>query len=210
MTKFNLNSNYIKDYKFSDKSNEIEKKIYKVRNNDFDIFENGENYVIYRIDNLSKKKPDINDAQTKKEILKLVVQKNKFDYNRKLLQQIRNGEFTQNNFLNFGEDKIQPFTLNSIKDNNKFEINSVQMLYSLPINSFTLINDEGGSIYLAKVKNYDDVNLQLKANEYDQFSSKENTRIRNNILKSYDLFLNKKYNVNVNQVALNNIKNLFQ
>ncbi len=210
MTKFNLNSNYIKDYKFSDKSNEIEKKIYKVRNNDFDIFENGENYVIYRIDNLSKKKPDINDAQTKKEILKLVVQKNKFDYNRKLLQQIRNGEFTQNNFLNFGEDKIQPLTLNSIKDNNKFEINSVQMLYSLPINSFTLINDEVGSIYLAKVKNYDDINLQLKANEYDQFSSKENTRIRNNILKSYDLFLNKKYNVNVNQVALNNIKNLFQ
>ena len=127
-----------------------------------------------------------------------------------MLQQIRNGEFTQNNFLNFGEDKIQPLTLNSIKDNNKFEINSVQMLYSLPINSFTLINDEGGSIYLAKVKNYDDVSLQLKANEYDQFSSKENTRIRNNILKSYDLFLNKKYNVNVNQVALNNIKNLFQ
>ena len=29
------------------------------------------------------------------------------------------------------------------------------MLYSLPINSFTLINDEDNKIYLAKVKNYE-------------------------------------------------------
>ena len=32
----------------------------------------------------------------------------------------------------------------------------------------------------------------------------------NNILQSYDLFLNDKYSVNINQTAINNIKNLFQ
>ena len=42
------------------------------------------------------------------------------------------------------------------------------------------------------------------------FANKENTRIRNDILKSYDLFLNKKYNVNINKIAINNVKNLFQ
>ena len=39
-SKFNLNANTIKDYKYSEKSNAIEKKIYKLRNNKFDIFKN--------------------------------------------------------------------------------------------------------------------------------------------------------------------------
>ena len=36
----------------------------------------------------------------------------------------------------------QYLTINSINDNDKFETNSVKMLYSLPINSFTLVNDK--------------------------------------------------------------------
>ena len=126
------------------------------------------------------------------------------------MEQIRDKNFTENEFLDLGKEKIQSLTLNSIKDNKKFEINSVEMLYSLPTKSFTLINDENNNIYIAKIKNYDDVKLQLNSKDYDQFFKKENTRIRNNILQSYDLFLNKKYKVDINQMALNNVKNLFQ
>ena len=100
--------------------------------------------------------------------------------------------------------------MNSIKDNNKFDINSVKILYSLPSGSFTLINDDNDNIYIAKVKNYEDIKLKLDTEKNDQYYSKENTRIKNNILKSYDLFLNEKYNVNINPVAINNVKNLFQ
>ncbi len=210
ISEFNLDPKSILDYKFSEKSNEIEKKIYEIKDNNFDIFEQGENFVIYKIESLIKKKPNINDPQTKEEILNLVYQRNKFDYNRKLLEQIRDKNFTDNEFLNLGKDKIQSLTLNSIKDNKKFEINSIEMLYSLPSKSFTLINDEKNNIYIAKIKDYDDVKLQLDTKDYDQYLKKENTRIRKSILQSYDLFLNKKYKVDINQVALNNVKNLFQ
>ena len=210
ISEFDLDSKFVKDYKFSNESNLIEKKIYEVRNNNFDIFESGEDFIIYKIENLKEKQPDINDAQTKKEIVELVVQKNKYDYNKKLLDQIRDKKFSQSDFLNLGKDSVESLTLNSIKDNNKFEINSVQLLYSLPLNSFTLINDENNNIYLAKIANYEDIELKLDAKNYDQFFNKENTRIRNNILQSYDLFLNDKYSVNINQTAINNIKNLFQ
>jgi len=210
ISEFNLNSKSIKDYKFSEQSNEIEKKIYEVRKNNFDIFENDENFVIYKINNFSEKKPDLNDSQIKSEILELILQQKKFDYNKKLLEKIRNKEFTEKDFLNFGKNKIQSLTLNSIKDNKKIEINSVQMLYSLPLNSFTLINDEEGNIYLTKIKNYDDINLNLNSKDYDLYYDKENTRIRNDILKSYDLFLYQKYNVTINPIAISNVKNLFQ
>ena len=142
--------------------------------------------------------------------MKLILQKYKFDYNKKLLEQIRDKKYTEKDFLNYGIDNIQSLTLNSIRDNNKFEINSVKMLYSLPSNSFALINDENNDIYLVKIKNYKDANLQLNSDDYKQFFDKENSRIRNDILKSYDIFLNTKYNVNINQAAINNVKNLFQ
>jgi peptidyl-prolyl cis-trans isomerase D len=210
ISKLNLNAKKIEDYKYSETSDEILKKIYSVRTNSFDIFENSENYVIYKIENLEMKKPDLSDDQTKKEILELVTQKNKFDYNRSLLEKIRDKSFTEEDFINLGTNEIQSLKLNSIKDNKKFEINSVQMLYSLPLKSITLINDENDNIYLAKINSYDNADLQSSSEDYDQYSSKENTRIKNGILKTYDLFLNQKYNVDINQAAINNVKNLFQ
>src|SRR6056300_1485364 len=205
-----LNGKEIEEYKYSETSDEILKKIYSFRANNFDIFENSENYVIYKIENLEMKKPDLSDEQTKKEILKLVTQKNKFDYNRSLLEKIRDRSFAEEDFINLGTNEIQSLKLNSIKDNKKFEINSIQMLYSLPLKSITLINDENDNIYLAKINSYDNANLQISSEDYDQYSSNENTRIKNGILKTYDLFLNQKYNVDINQAAINNVKNLFQ
>ena len=140
-----------------------------------------------------------------KNMLKLA---NMFDELCKLATDTNNAELLE--VLSLGKEKIQSLTLNSIKDNKKFEINSVEMLYSLPSKSFTLINDENNNIYIAKIKDYNDVKIQLNTKDYDQFFKKENTRIRNNILQSYDFLLNKKYKVEINQVALNNVKNLFQ
>jgi peptidyl-prolyl cis-trans isomerase D len=210
ISEFNLNTKTFNNYKYSNESDPITKKIYEVRNNKFDIFENEENFIIYQIESIKEKKPDIKDLQIKDEILKLVIQKNKFYYNKKLLEKIRKNKFTEDDFIKLGKDKIQSLTLNSIKDNKKFEINSIKLLYSLPINTFTLINDEKDKIYLVKVISYDDIKLDKDTENYKSFIKKENTRIRNSILKSYDFFLNEKYNININQIAINKIKNLFQ
>jgi peptidyl-prolyl cis-trans isomerase D len=210
ISELNINTIKVEDYKYSDTSNDIQKKIYEVRNNNFDIFEEGENYIIYKIESLKKKKPNLNDNQIRKEIIDLVVQKNKFDYNKNILEKIKNEEFTEQDFLELGKDQIQSLKFNSIKDNNKFEINSVQMLYSLPLKSITLINDENNNIYLAKINNYDELITEMNTEDFEKLLNKENMEIRNNILKSYDLLINQKYNVDINQVAINNVKNLFQ
>ena len=210
ISKFDLNSNLVKNYRYLDDTDNIEKKIYEGRNNKFDIFENKDDFILYEIISLQKKNPDINDEQIKNEILELITQKNKFEYNRELIKKINNENFSKIDFLNLGKSKIQSLTLNSIKDNNKFEINSIKMLYSLPENSFALINDENNKIYLAKVVNYENFKMDYSSEEYKSFISKENTKIRNNILKSYDYFLNDKYKVDINQLAINNVKNMFQ
>jgi len=210
VSEFNLDTKIVKNYRFSDNSSIIEKKIYEIRNNKFDIFENDENYIIFKINNSEKRKPDINDKKTRNEVLELVKQKNKFDYNKELLNQIKNKEFKNNDFLELGNDQIESVQINSIKDNKKFNIDSVKMLYSLPINTFTLINDDNNNIYLVKIKNYINDDLDKDTNEFDLYINKEKSNIRNNILESYDIFLNKKYKVDINQNAINKVKNFFQ
>ncbi len=198
----------VKNFKFSHEKNEIEKKIFELRNNDFDIFESGDDYILYKIDELKQREPNLSDNQTRNEIIELITQKNKFDYNKDLLDKIRNSQFTNDNFIKMGVDKIKNIKLNSIKDNKKFEINSVEILYSLPINSFTLISDEKNNIYLAKIKNFQN---ETKNNEkLKEYTNKQNSNIRNTMLKSYDLFLNNKYNVVLNQKTIERVKNFFQ
>ena len=208
VSNLNIKPIKVRDFKFSSKKNEIEKKIFELRNNRFDIFESGDNYVIYNITNTNQKKPDLSDNQTKNEIIELVYQKNKFEYNKKLFDKIRNKNFKNDDFIQMGKNKTEIIKLNSIKDNKKFEINAVELLYSLPINSFTLINDEEDNIYLAKVHKFENISkIDEKLKEY---KDKQNSNLKNTMLKSYDIFLNDKYNVVLNQKTIERVKNFFK
>ena len=198
----------IKNFKFSSDKNEIEKKIFQLKNNSYDIFESGNNYILYNITNIQKKEPSLDDNKTRNEIIELLIQKNKFDYNRNLLDKIRNKKFSNKDFEEMGKKDIQFIKLNSIKDNNKFDINAVELLYSMPVGSFTLINDDQNNIFLANV-----ISFQNKAKNKDkinEYANKQNSNIRNTMLKTYDLLLNNKYDIVINQKTIERVKNFFQ
>jgi peptidyl-prolyl cis-trans isomerase D len=208
--KLNIQPINIVDFKLSTKSNDIEKKIFEARNVKFDIIENNDDYILYQINKSEEKSPDLKDAEFKEDIINLILQKNKFDFNKKLLEKIQNEKFNDNDFLKLGKEKVQTTTLNSIKDNKKFEINAVELLYSLPLNSFTLINDENNQIYLAKIKKTINQSIDLNDDNFKNYTDKQNTNNKQNILKSYDLLLNKKYNVVINEKTIERVKNFFK
>ncbi len=199
----------VSDFRFTYDKSDIEKKIFEVRNIEFDIIENGDDYILYKIIKSEKRAPNLNDPVLRDEILGLVYEKNKYDYNKKLIKKIEEKDFNNKNFIEMGNNEIKNLLLNSIKDNKKFEIKAVELLYSLPLNSFTLINDDKSKIYLAKIKkrlNQTEI-TEMKLKEY---SANQNTNIKNSILESYDLFLNDKYNVDINKVAIDNVENYFR
>ena len=196
--------------RYSPDLNEIEKKIFELKKNKNDIFENNDEYILFEISKIEQKIPDLKDNQTKKEITELVYQRNKFDYNRDLLEKITNKKFDENDFLKMSNNLIQNTKLNSIRDNKKFDISAVKVLYSLPINSFTLINDEENNIYLAKVKNFETQSIDSNDELFKEYINKQNSNIKNNMLKSYDLYLNDKYKVELNQKTIERVKNFFQ
>jgi len=209
VSNYNIKPLSIKNYRSSLKKNNIEKKIFDLRNNDFDLFEDGNDYILFKIQKLEKRNPDLSDKEIKDEISEIVYQKNKYDYNTELLKKITSKEFNENFYFDQNKNITEKIKINSVKDNKKFDINAVKTLYALPKNSFTLINDEANNIYLAKILEFENetIDNEIKLKEYTQ---KHNTKTKNDMLKSYDLYLTDKYNVIINQKTIDRVRNFFQ
>ena len=136
--------------------------------------------------------------------------KKKFEFNKKILDQINEKEFNQTSFNKFGYDVVEKIKLNSIKDDEKFESNSIEILYSLPVNSFTLIADENNNVYIAKTIEYEEQFISKDSKEFKKISSEAISQNKIDILKSYDLLLNNKYKVVINYNTLDRVKNYFK
>jgi peptidyl-prolyl cis-trans isomerase D len=187
-----------------------EDKIYSKRSSKLDLVENGENFLLFSIDDKYDLGPNLNNDTTKDEITELVFQKGKFDLNRKVLEEIQKKEFDDIKFDQMSADNLKYISLNSINDDNTFEENSVKMLYNLPINSFTLVNDKDNKIYLVKIVNSTNNSFNESDENYLQFVQKQNTEYRKSILQSYDQLLNNKYKVQLNQKTIDRVKNYFK
>ena len=105
---------------------------------------------------------------------------------------------------------LKKIRLNSIKDDKKFEINSIEILYSLPIDTFTLIADDKDNVFIAKTVNYEEQSISAKSKKFNGVSNEASTQNRNGILKSYDYLLGDKYEVIVNEKTLDRVKNYFK
>ena len=191
-------------------TNEVENKIYSMKSSDIEILEIKDNFLLFNILNRFDRTPDLNDPDINNKITEMIYQKNKYDQNKEILKEIDNKKFNNNKFLEIGKKSIQNLFLDSINDNTKFESNSIKILYSLPLNSYTLISDSESNIYLIKIKNFFKNEFNKNDENFLKFKDKMITDSKTSILKSYDLFLNNKYNVELNQKTIERVKNYFK
>ena len=208
----NIKANIIEVKEFTPSSTKKinEDMIYSKRSSSIDLIENGDNFLLYSITNKYDRGPDLNDQNTKDEIQELVYQKGKFDLNRGVLEEIQNKKFDDNKFREMAGFSKEYLTINSINDDVTFEANSVKMLYSLPNNSFTLVNDKENKIYLVKLVSSKKNIFSETDENYLNFVNDQNTNTRKAILQSYDQLLNTKYQVQLNQKTIDRVKNYFK
>ena len=201
----------VKNYTLiEEKKDGVKNKIFNLRKNKIDLIENEDSYILFNIDGEQSLPPDLNNEKTKKEIINLVYEKNKFEYNKDLFEEIQNKNFDDKKFINIGNDLIKNTSINSIIDNKLFEINSVELLYSLPLKSFTILADEQENFYLVKIESFDNQFFNSKNEKHNSFIQKYKSNQKSNILKSYDAFLNDKYDIVLNQKTIDRVKNYFK
>jgi len=205
----NLSPTKVDSYINLDNVETIENRIYNSRKDKIEILEENGTYIFYNIEDLSNKLPNLDDDKFKKQIKDLLFLKEKYEFNKKILDSISEGKFNQVSFDKLNKNTIKKIKLNSVKDNKRFEIDSVKLLYSLPVNSFTLISDNQ-KIFIAKTIKYEDQEISYNSSEFNNASNEANAQNKNGLLKSYDYLLNDKYKVVVNKKTLDRVKNYFK
>ena len=188
----------------------IENRIYNSRNNKMDIYDENGRYIFYQINNIDSKLPTLSDIKFKEQIKNLLYEKKKFEFNKGILEKINKNEFKQASFDKLGISLIKKVKLNSIEDDKIFEINSIKILYSLPINTFTLITDENNNVFVSKIVDYQEQNISKNSSEFNTFSNEASAKNRNSILRSYDFLLSDKYKIVINEKTLERVKNYFR
>ena len=206
----NITPTLKKDYVSIENNETIESKIYSLRKSKINILEDSGSFIFYQIDKIDTRLPNLDNSRFKTQIKNLLFEEKKYEFNKKILDQINNKEFDQTSFDKLGNNEIQKIKIDSIKDNKKFEVNSIEILYSLPINTFTLIADVENNIFIAKTLNYEEKSISKNSDIFNGISNEASAQNRNRILKSYDYLLNSKYKVVVNEKTLDRVKNYFR
>ena len=206
-----INVDIIEVNEFAPSSNKQinEDLIYSKKASKIDLIESGDNFLLYNIDNQYDRAPDLNDEIIKGEIVELIYQKGKFDYNREIIEEIQKKKFDNSKFEELAGSNKEYSSINSIEDDKLIDINSVKMLYALPVNSFALVNKED-KIYLVKITGTNKNSFNKTDEKYLKFVNSQNTNNRKSILQSYDQLLNDKYQVQLNQKTIDRVKNYFK
>ena len=206
----NIKSTVKKNYVNLENKDTIENKIYNSRKDKIEILEDSGSFIFYQIDKINTKLPSLKNNQFKTKVKNLLFQNEKYQFNKNILDLINEKKFDQASFDKYGNASIEKIKLTSIKDDKKFTINSIETLYSLPVNTFTLIANDKDKIFIAKTVNYEDKNISQNSNKFKAISNEASAKNRNDILKSYDYLLNDKYKVVVNEKTLDRVKNYFR
>jgi peptidyl-prolyl cis-trans isomerase D len=211
--KYNLKLEYLNNYNNDDEENEILKEIYQKKNDaKIQLIDKNDYYLLYEISKIKKILPSKSDLNFIKRVKENLILKKKYEYNKDLFQKIQDKKLNEDEFLKIssGERNILNTIIKSVDDDKVFDKESINLVYSLPINSFVLITDVNNKIYLAKINNIITKNLSKNDINNKEYLVKSNSKIIDEIYSSYDLSLNKKYRVKVFENTLDRIKNNFK
>ena len=206
---YNLELNVVNNYYPYDEEFEL---IYSKKSNpdQINLIDNNDHYLLFKINKVENKLPDINSNKFREEINLSLRNQFRFKYNKKLLEDIQNKNFKYDDLKKFNNsNEVKDIIISSIADNKKFSIDAIKVIYSLPEKSFVLINDALNNIYLAYIKKIIDENKITEADSKN-YLLKSNSEIRDTLYSSYDIYLSKKYEIKVFQNTIERLKNNFR
>ena len=211
--KYNLKLFFKNNFIISEDDEKNLKEIYSKRSEtNIQLIDKDNYFLLFKIEKVNKILPSKKDSKFMEMVKNNILLKKKFDLHEELFKKIQNKEINNNEFNKIAIDKnnIKNIKINGITDVEKFDVESIKLIYSLPKNSFTLITSKDNNIYLAKITNINLNSLSKNDQNIESYTFKSNTKIINDIYSSYDLSLNSKYKVKVFETTLDRVKNYFR
>ena len=186
---------------------EISKVVLKNKDKDkIQLIDKNDYFLLFEIRKVERILSNKNNKKFVDKIKNTIVLKKKFEFNKSLYQKIQDKKFNNYEFNKLvKENVIDHKQIASINDTDFFDSNSIKMIYSLPKNSFIIVNDKGNNLYLAKISDIITDNLN-QDDENKNYTTKTNSNIINDIYKSYDNLVTKKYKVKIFNNSIDRVK----
>ena len=216
-TSFTIDSQGI-DIKSKNKINFPDKLINKIiiiNNKDpILLIENKEEYFIFELSKTEKFQKKINDKSVAKEILANLERQTKRKIISEIVAKINNNNFNKKQFNELSKDEnavIKKITLASKNDDKILKQELVKQIYAFSENRVIVVTDidlsENFLIYIDKI---DNKSIDRKSEDYNKYLNLSKIKMVSNLYKTYDTYLKNKYEININNKALDAIKNYFK
>ena len=175
-------------------------------------------FLIYEIISSENKLPSVNNEKVKKNLIEILTAKSVIEKNQEIQKNIifkKSKQLRLEEMKKIAKDSniaINAASINNINDKNTFEEKEIlSQIYNMNENDIAIVSSKDyKKNYLVFVKETINKKLQDSNNEYEKYLKISNSNLSNKILGAYDLYLNKKYKVDINQKALDKVKNMYR
>ena len=178
------------------------------------LLEEKDKYYIAEIEKTENLLKKITDEAVKKDIILNLEKAAKGNLILDFIKKINLKNFNKNDFNNLASEEnvlvsnVKVLNKNDTKILKKEIINQI---YKFPSKKVIFASDENLSdnylIYIDKINN---VTIAKESEEYTKYTKLTEAKIKNNLFNAYDIYLRKKYEIDINYKALDTIENYFR
>ena len=172
------------------------------------------NYFLIELKKNEKIVRKIENASVKNEIHEKLKERLIIKQNSLIVGKLKSNQFFKKDFDQLAKKEhveIKSLKINKIDDYSNLSKEFVARLYEIPKKKVALVSDnlfkENKLFYIEEIKN---VSIDDKSDIYNKYFLQSNLKLISSIYASYDLFIQEKYNVEINYKTVDRIKNYFK
>ena len=165
---------------------------------------------IFKTENIRK---DLTNENVRKDIKKELKILKIRKFMSEIISKINQNNFKKLDFDNLSKEKnvvIQKITLENLRDNKILKEQVVNQIYAFPEKKIIVANDielsENFLIYIEKIIS---TSIDENSDEYQKYLKLSKISITNGLFNTYDNYIKKKYEIDINYKALKTVKNYF-
>ncbi len=211
INKNKLNSSGIKSKIINDS---LLSKVYPLKNiNSAEVFNINNKYYLAEVTESKIRNKDINDKEVIDVINKQIDITNKLENNTKIVKEISSGQFNLNKMNEFAKKNnltIEDTTIKELNNNKIFTDGLIKRIYASKDGEINLLTDSTLSKnFIIYVENTEYKKLDRNSDKYEEYRTKAKANFSRDVYNMYDKHVNSRYNVDINQKAIDRIKNSF-
>ena len=212
----NLNKKMIdnKGEKFSGLTSELFNKFFNLKNlRSAELVTDSNKYYLVEINSINKRNVEFDNADVQKSIKSQLSIQNKLNNNRKIVKEISNAKFDLKEFERYANENkldIKVKTISNLNNDKIFSEDLVRNIFSLKNDQVNLITDSMlTKNFLVYIEKTEYKKLDTNSEDFKKYKSKAKLNLAQEIYENYDKRVNNKYSVEINDKAVNRIKNSF-